>query len=196
MIDSPLTPPNPFAEGPKAMTTRRVRLPAKGTFEAALDVLEAHVSHPDTMALHDAIYGAAQGRRVKLLEPVALAFARHRSHPAMPALLGLLGKHLLLPERTLGQVLVEDGPMPAGADLLEEVERRFQRASQVESVLRARVADLEVDNRRLARSSNVLAAVGGLLAVMLLLAWMVALDIVEVDWMEPPAPPEPEEVIP
>ena len=188
----------------KSPPRKRVRLPSKATFDAALDVLETHASHPGTMELHDPLYAAAQGRRAKLLAPVAVAFARHPGHPAMPALKELLGRHLALPERTLAQVLAgshvvsEDkaGSPPSQAELLAQVEQRFARSAEVEKVLRARVLELESKTRQLGRTANGLAAVGALLAVLLILAWMVALDLIEVNWMDPPTPANPELAVP
>lgn len=109
-------------------------------------------------------------------------------HPARGALVALLGDHLTLPERDLHAILAERGPVEG--DALTEVARRLDRHAEAEGVLRRRIADLERQAEQLSRLANRTTAVAAILAVVAIMGWLAALGLWDIDWLEPPAPPD------
>ena len=162
--------------------------PDGARLRAAIALLEPHTSHPGTGPLHDPLWEMLQDGDPRHLGALREAMLRYREHPAMEALLEALAPELVLPARSLEEILLRHGPW-GGGDPLVEVDRRLQKAARDRVVLedRLRAADRDLD--RMARSNNAFALVAALLAIFALAGWLGALGVWQIEWIEPAAPP-------
>ena len=158
---------------------------------AILDEMEALLDHPATVPLHDPLYALLAGERDR--EALAAArravrpvLARWPDHPLAGRVRAALGLEAA-PAPDLAEVLARHG---AGGedDPVAEVERRLAEADRREAILRERVRVLEAELAGALRLSNGLAAAGALVAVFAVVGWLVALGLIPVSWIEPPAP--------
>jgi len=166
--------------------------------EEALERLEGSALHPETLPIHDELYllkSAMQGDELR----VAHGHLRELSgllqsgvHPDRAALVALIGRfkgteveagvpHTPDVEETLAElgVPVFDGDLPSAI-------RRFAaRETEVRRAMQDRLSFLESQYTSAARAANLLGAVAAVLGGLWLATGAVALDLIEVDWMDP-----------
>lgn len=154
---------------------------------AAIELLEPHVMHPATGALHDPLYHWLEDRDPAHLERWAQAAERHAAHPAVPAMRERLGLEAP-PVPDLWQVLDAAGPSNH-VDPVLEVQARLKAAAEHRRFFEEQLERRQAEIERLARGVDALSLVGALLAVLALVGWLGALDVWSIDWMTPPVPP-------
>ena len=80
--------------------------------------------------------------------------------------------------------------VPEG-DLIAEVDRRLDKQVQHIRMLKNQIDGLECDVVRAERASNAVAALGAFSLVFGLFGWLIALGMIDVQWMDSPVPSSP-----
>ncbi len=156
-------------------------LPEIDALQALLDALEVHREHPNTIALHDAVYGLlvrlrdeADAGCVDELE--ALARAAGLEHPLRGRMLALTGQREAPPERSLEAILAAQSGLPLRDDPLEALELHLRQRAELVALLEQRQEELV---RNLQRNSRMLDLTAGVAALLFLLGgmgWAIAFD--------------------
>jgi len=157
----------------------------------AIERLEAHAAHPDTGALHDPIYGLLNGQGPEAEAALAAALQAHSGHPMVADLRALFAEHITVPSPDLAFVLSRYEPVAEDMDLVAEVDRRLSEGATRDRVLRAQIANLGGHVETLGRTANGLAALSAIVAVFGAIGWLIALDWLEITWLDPAVPRDP-----
>ncbi len=174
----------------------------------ALERLERSALHPETVPIHDALYhlraAMVEGDLCAALEQLAALrdLLDGSRHPDRLQLIELISSfdgtdlELAAPrEPTATEALEALGIAVIDGDVPAAIRRFVARELDLRRVLEQRLEELERRYRRVAITSNVLSVVSAVLAGLLLATGAVALDLIEIRWMEPPSwdeqPPAP-----
>lgn len=163
--------------------------PDEARVRAAIDLLEAHSTHPATGALHDPLYAWLSDRDPAHLKAWYRASLRHPEHPAVGAMMERLGLQRRAVPLDLRQILEAAGPSTHDDPLLE-VQARLQSAAEQRRFFEVQLVNRQDELARLARGVDTLSLVGALLAILALVGWLGAMDVWTIDWIDPPFPSE------
>jgi len=183
----------------QTMTTPRWRSSDRlAEVERALERLESSALHPETLPIHDELYLLKSAMQAEELRE-AHAHLRELSallqaslHPDRASLAALVTRfkgteveaavpHAPDVEETLAEmgIPVIDGDLPTAL-------RRFAgRQEELRRALQDRMSFLEAQYVSTARAANLLGVVAAVLAGLWLTTGAVALDLIEIDWIDP-----------
>ncbi len=166
----------------------------------ALDRLEGSALHPETVPIHDALYhlrdAMSEGDTCAARDQLSAlrALLDGSRHPDRLRLIELIrsfdGTDLELAaprEPTAAETLEGLGIPVIDGDVSAAIRRVVARELELRRVLELRLEELEQRYRRVLIASNVLSVVSAVLAGLLLATGAVALDLIDIRWMDPPS---------
>ena len=159
--------------------------PDPAAIERLLARLEAFATHPGTLAIHDPLYLMRSEDPQIHLASLSAALEAHPNHPMVDEIRSALGDAVEGEELTLASVLVADGPIPPGVELVLEVQRRLKRHAATRGVLQERIQRLESNHDRMLGTTNAMTAMAAILSIFGLIGWLAALGVWEIPWLDP-----------
>lgn len=164
----------------------------------ALERLEATALHPETIPIHDALYhlrsamdggdvsaAHAQLKALGALVDGGLHPDRHRLAELIKRFRGTAVEAGVPRRPTAEQTLEELGVAVIDGDVPGAIKRFVDREAELRRAIEDRLGELEARHSRAVMTSNLLSVVSVVLAGLLLATGAVALDLVEIQWMEP-----------
>ena len=172
-----------------------------GAVQSALSGLESHALLNETLPIHDALYhlqdaqeeGSVSAARRQLLElRTLLDEGAHPQKRRLEELLALFSgtEAAVGPPRppSVEEVLEDLGIPLLDGDLPAALRRYSRREAEIRRALSDRVEYLEHRFRAAARAANLLSGASVVLGGLLVIVLLVAMDVIEIEWMEPAFP--------
>ena len=170
----------------------------QGVVEGALEALDAHATHPESVPLFDALFylrdALAEGDEAEARAQIAtLRRQLERSqHPLRASIAATLDGF----ERTAVEVARAPADTPVAVleamgvpiydgDVPESMRRFVRREREQRRALQDRARWLESRYAQAVRTANVLSVVSTVLGGLVVVVLLVAMGVVEVEWMEP-----------